>query len=169
VAAELGEPDLAAGVERATALTTVAAGGPAVVCHGDFHPLNVMVDGDRASVIDWTDAGLGPREADVSRTLLLFHIAAIAAGSSVERVALRVAGPRLAGRYRRAYEAGTPLDPERLRAWGALHSLHGWSQVRMLHAGGFDGASSSEQGRIPLEVGDFLQARFEAAVDCHTP
>jgi aminoglycoside phosphotransferase (APT) family kinase protein len=136
-----------------------------VVCHGDFHPLNVMVDGERASVIDWTDAGLGPREADVSRTLLLFHIAAIAAGSAVERVALRVAGPRLAGRYRRAYETGAPLDPRRLRAWEALHALHGWSQVRMLH----DGASSSEPARIPPEVGDFLQARFEATVDCHTP
>ena len=36
--------------------------GPHVVCNGDFHPLNVMVDGDRASVIDWTDAGLGPRQ-----------------------------------------------------------------------------------------------------------
>ena len=147
----------------------MAAGGPAVVCHGDFHPLNVMVDGTRASVIDWTDAGLGPREADVSRTFLLFHIAAIAAGSAVERVALARGRTTPRRPLPTCLRAGAPLDRGRLRTWEALHSLHGWAQVRMLHAGGFDGASSSEQGRIPLEVGDFLQARFEAAVDCHTP
>ena len=78
-------PELAAAVERASDLADAATTGPAVVCHGDFHPLNVMVDGATASVIDWTDAGLGPREADVSRTLLLFHIAAIAASSRLER------------------------------------------------------------------------------------
>jgi aminoglycoside phosphotransferase (APT) family kinase protein len=169
VASQLADPDLTAAVERATALTAAAAAGPVVVCHGDFHPLNVMVDGDRASVIDWTDAGLGPREADVSRTRLLFYIAAIAANSPLERTALRVAGPRLAGRYLRAYEAGVPLDRRRLTTWEALHALHGWAQVRMLHAGGFEGESSSEQGRVPVEVGDFLRARFEAAIDCHTP
>ena len=160
----LGDRDLTDAVERAAGLVGTAASGPVVVCHGDFHPLNVVVDGDAAAVIDWTDAGLGPREADVSRTLLLFHIAAIAASSAVERTALRIAGPRLARRYRRAYEAGAPLDGGRMRAWEALHALHGWAQVATLHAGGFEGASSSEQGRIPLEVGDYLRGRFEAAL-----
>ncbi len=164
-AADLGDPQLAAAVERASDLAGAATTGPAVVCHGDFHPLNVMVEGATASVIDWTDAGLGPREADVSRTLLLFHIAAIAASSGLERRVLTVAGPRLARRYRRAYEASAGLDDGRLRTWEALHALHGWSQVLTLHAGGFDGASSSDQGRVPLEVGDFLRGRFEAALD----
>jgi aminoglycoside phosphotransferase (APT) family kinase protein len=135
-----------------------------VVCHGDFHPLNVVVDGDEASVIDWTDAGLGPREADVSRTLLLFHMAAIAASSALERIALKVAGPGLARRYRRTYEAGSPLDPVLLRRWEALHALHGWSQVVMLHSGGFEGQTSADAGQIPPEVGDFLRSRFEAAL-----
>jgi aminoglycoside phosphotransferase (APT) family kinase protein len=169
VSVALGDAELASALERASVLTATAASGPVVVCHGDFHPLNVMVDGDRASVIDWTDAGLGPREADVSRTVLLFHLAAIAANGRVERTALRLVGPRMAGRYRSAYEAGSALDQGRYRAWEALHALHGWAQVRMLHAGGFDGESSSEAGRIPLEVGDFLRGRFEAALDCHTP
>ena len=48
-----------------------------VPCHGDFHPLNVMVDGEQATVIDWTDAALGDRHGDVARTYLLFHVAAI--------------------------------------------------------------------------------------------
>jgi aminoglycoside phosphotransferase (APT) family kinase protein len=161
---ELSDPQLAEAVERASGLADTAAAGPVVVCHGDFHPLNVMVDGATASVIDWTDAGLGPREADVARTLLLFHVASIAASSALERQLLRLAGPRLASRYRKVYEASAPLDEGRLRTWEALHALHGWAQVLTLHAGGFEGQSSSEQGRIPLEVGDFLRGRFEAAL-----
>ncbi len=167
-AVALDDAALASASERATELGSTATAGPVVVCHGDFHPLNVVVSGDRGSVIDWTDAGLGPREADVSRTLLLFHVASIAASSSIERVALRIAGPWLATRYRRAYEAGARLDEGRLRAWEALHALHGWAQVATLHAGGFSGESSSEQGRIPLEVGDYLQGRFEEAMG-HRP
>jgi aminoglycoside phosphotransferase (APT) family kinase protein len=163
-AGALGDAELSAAVERASDLADIATMGPPVVCHGDFHPLNVMVDGATASVIDWTDAGLGPREADVARTLLLFQVASIAASSALERQLLKVAGPRLASRYRRAYEASAALDEGRLRAWEALHALHGWSQVLTLHAGGFEDASSSDQGRIPLEVGDFLRGRFEAAL-----
>lgn len=160
----LGDPDLADALERVAGVFEVATGGEAVVCHGDFHPLNVVVDGPTASVIDWTDAGLGPREADVARTLLIFHVASIAASSALERVALRVAGPWLARRYRRAYEATAPLDPARMRAWEALHALHGWAQVRTLHTGGFDGESSSDQARVPPEVAAFLRGRFEAAL-----
>ncbi len=41
------------------------------VCHGDFHPDNVLIEGSHAIVIDWSDASAGPPEADVTRTLLL--------------------------------------------------------------------------------------------------
>ena len=159
VVAELDRPELAAALKRAEGLSETAMAGSHVVCHGDFHPLNVVVDGERASVIDWTDAGLGPREADVARTILIFHIAAIAAGSAIERFALKMAGPRLARRYRRSYEVGASLDPERMRQWTVLHAVHGWAQVEMLHAGGFDGSSSADAARIPASVGAFLQRR----------
>jgi aminoglycoside phosphotransferase (APT) family kinase protein len=157
VVSRLDRPRLAAALERAEALAGTAMQGPQVVCHGDFHPLNVMVDGDRASVIDWTDAGIGPREADVARTTLLFHVARIAASSPVERLALQIAGPRLSRRYLHTYRAGAALDDERMRVWEVLHAVHGWAQVEMLHAGGFDGASSAEAASIPLEVAEFLE------------
>ena len=164
VAADPARTDVAAALRRAEDLLPVATSGPAVICHGDFHPLNVMVDGASCAVIDWTDAGLGPREADVARTLLLFHVAAIAAGSSVERIALRAIGPWLARRYGRTYEEGAALDPDRMRAWEGLHALHGWSQVVTLHAGGFEDASSSDAGRVPPGLIDYLRGRFEAAL-----
>jgi aminoglycoside phosphotransferase (APT) family kinase protein len=163
--AELDDPDLAAAIGRAEAALPVATSGPTVVCHGDFHPLNVMVDGRVASVIDWTDAGMGPREADVARTILIFHIAAIAAGSRLERTALKVAGPRLARRYRRSYERSGALDGDRMGAWEALHALHGWAQVALLHAGSFDGESSADRGRVPIEVAHYMRGRFEHALD----
>jgi aminoglycoside phosphotransferase (APT) family kinase protein len=154
---------IAEALRRAEDLVPIATGGAPVICHGDFHPLNVMVDGATASVIDWTDAGLGPREADVARTLLLFRVASIAATGPVERAALRAIGPRLARRYRRTYDAGADLDPQRMRAWEGLHALHGWAQVLTLHDGGFDGETSADAARVPVGLQSFLQDRFEAA------
>lgn len=165
--AELDDRELARALEQAEALVPRCfEGGDRVLCHGDFHPLNVLVDGSIAYVIDWTDAGLGPREADVSRTALLFEVAAIAADSSVERLALRAAGPRLARRYRNRYTAAAPLDTDRFRAWEALHALHGWAQVAMLHAGAFDDASSSagNHDAVPLDLADWLRRRFETVI-----
>ncbi len=118
---------LHAAVERAEGLIEVAGAGDLVVCHGDFHPLNVLIDGPRSAVVDWTDAGLAPREADVARTLLLFLVASIAAEGRFERAVLRAVGPAMLRRYQRAYERGAALHPERLHAWSVIHSLHGWS------------------------------------------
>lgn len=41
------------------------------VCHGDFHPANVLMDGDDATVIDWIDASRGSPLADVARTSII--------------------------------------------------------------------------------------------------
>lgn len=35
-----------------------------VVCHGDLHPGNVLIDHDRVHIIDWDDVLLAPRERD---------------------------------------------------------------------------------------------------------
>ncbi|MBD3919012.1 phosphotransferase [Paenibacillus sp. PR3] len=42
------------------------------LCHGDFHPDNVMI-GDRNWVIDWMTGMIGNPAGDVARTLLLFR------------------------------------------------------------------------------------------------
>jgi aminoglycoside phosphotransferase (APT) family kinase protein len=131
--------------------------------------MNVVVSGRHTSVIDWTDAGIGDRHGDVARTLLLFEIAAIAASNAVERVALRRIGPLLGRWYRRSYAATAALDEARIALWRPVHLLHGWSQVRGLHAGQFYGgsggtATADRAGRIPASLGDELQQRFEAAM-----
>lgn len=160
-----GSPELAAALEDVEQILPLALADPAPVpCHGDFHPLNVMVDGRHGEVIDWTDAGVGPREADVARTLMIFHVAAIAADSALQRLLLARVGPLLARRYRRTYTRSATLDPTRLRAWEALHAVHGWSQVLMLHAGGFDDSSSAEATDVPLHLAPYLEGRMREAL-----
>jgi aminoglycoside phosphotransferase (APT) family kinase protein len=159
----LDQPDLRRALDRAERAAVDAIGGERVVCHGDFHPLNVLVDGDDLTVLDWTDASLGPREADVSRTLLLFNVAHIGASNRAERAALRAVGPWLERRYRRAYTSRASLDPDRLARWEVLHLVHGWAQVEMLRAGAFDGETSASTDAVPSNVATFLKQRFEQA------
>lgn len=163
-----GPGELADALAAVAALAPVAVSGDAVVCHGDFHPLNVMTDGTRFSVLDWTDAGLGPREADVSRTLLIFHVASLAATGTIEKAVLRRAGPWMSRRYDRAYRSAASLDPDRMLAWKALHAVHGWAQVLTLHSGGFDETSSADPDRVPPDLADFLRRTVHDAVDTLT-
>jgi uncharacterized protein (TIGR02172 family) len=41
------------------------------VCHGDFHPANVLIAGNDANIIDWIDASRGNPLADVARTSII--------------------------------------------------------------------------------------------------
>jgi aminoglycoside phosphotransferase (APT) family kinase protein len=111
-----------------------------VLCHGDYHPLNVLstrtATGWDHQVIDWTDAALGDREYDVARTAGLMSLASIAAGSTPERVALRAVGPIMRSTYLRRYGRRVALDPLRLRFWEAAHLVKGVSQVRNLDRAG---------------------------------
>jgi aminoglycoside phosphotransferase (APT) family kinase protein len=165
-AEELGDESLRAGLDRVMALAPRLRESPPSVCHGDFHPLNVLLDGEHATVIDWTDAGIGDRHGDVARTLVLFDVAAIAASNAGERVALRAAGPRLGKAYRRAYHRALPLDPERVNLWKPVHLLHGWSQALSLHAGMFDRGDGHDDrhDRVPPKMVAELDRRFHAAI-----
>ena len=45
---------------------------PNKLCHGDFHPLNIMFDGTKYWIIDWVDATSGNPLADACRTYIIF-------------------------------------------------------------------------------------------------
>lgn len=42
-------------------------------CHMDLHPLNILWDGERSTIIDWMNARLGPAAADVARTRVILQ------------------------------------------------------------------------------------------------
>ena len=56
------------------------------VCHGDFHPGNVLLTDHGATVIDWMTARSGNPWADVARTSMILSIGAKRAGKQVKPV-----------------------------------------------------------------------------------
>jgi aminoglycoside phosphotransferase (APT) family kinase protein len=88
------------------------------ICHGDFHPGNVLWGPEGPMIIDWTNAARGDPDADLARTMLLLEVGVIPGDlSAVARFADRVGRSWFARRWRRAYERARPVDDERVRAW----------------------------------------------------
>lgn len=70
------------------------------LCHGDYHPGNVLITANGPVVIDWMTASVGSPWTDVARTSLILSIGAAAAKDKVHpiiRMAIRM--------YRRSYRA----------------------------------------------------------------
>jgi aminoglycoside phosphotransferase (APT) family kinase protein len=58
------------------------------LCHGDFHPFNVLGPPGQAIIIDWPNAGRGDPAADVCRAYVLIrHVAPDVAGAYVDSYA----------------------------------------------------------------------------------
>lgn len=58
------------------------------LCHGDFHPWNVLGEPDTAVVVDWLDATSGPPAADVCRSyILIAAVSEVLARSYIEMYA----------------------------------------------------------------------------------
>ena len=80
------------------------------VCHGDFHPGNIMVEsGEVTGVIDWPGAALASPEHDVGTTIVLIKVAAGAVYPEARPMLEFVAST-----YLSSYQALAPLDMERV-------------------------------------------------------
>ena len=121
-------------------------------CHGDFHPLNVLIDGrDQVTVIDWSDAGPGDRHSDVARTMAVFWLAPPLCRSALERTVLGLLRRYVVPAYLRRYERHFSLDERRLRYWQAFHALRAWVQIETVKVAGEDaiGAAPGSFEGIP--------------------
>jgi aminoglycoside phosphotransferase (APT) family kinase protein len=97
-----------------------------VICHGDFHPLNIIMGPAGATVVDWTAARLGPPAFDVAFTALLLAHPPIQVGPALAHP-LRIAGRWLARRFvagyrRQARAAGWELPAEEFSWYTRLHA-----------------------------------------------
>jgi len=93
-----------------------------VLCHGDFHPGNVIVGGQGPVIIDWVAVTRGDPVGDLARTMLLLRVATRPELSAVTR-ALDAIGRRWFRHvWRRAYERHQPVDAARLERWVAVHA-----------------------------------------------
>jgi Ser/Thr protein kinase RdoA (MazF antagonist) len=71
------------------------------LCHGDFHPWNILGPPGREVVVDWLDACAGDPAADVCRSYVL----------------IRPVAPDLAMAYVETYAAAAGESRDRILAW----------------------------------------------------
>jgi Ser/Thr protein kinase RdoA (MazF antagonist) len=71
------------------------------LCHGDFHPWNILGVPGAATVVDWLDATSGDPAADVCRSYVL----------------MRPQVPHIAAAYVDAYVDHAGLDRQKIDAW----------------------------------------------------
>jgi aminoglycoside phosphotransferase (APT) family kinase protein len=165
-AAEFERPDLVQAAQWL--LDHPARPAPDVICHGDLHPFNLLFDGSRVVLLDWSTAVLAPRSYDAACTDLALSQAALEVPGWL-RPPVRWIGRRIAGQFLRHYEraAGVALDRREL-AWHqagmclrALVEMSGWT-----HAG----EQSAHDSHPWLASGPAFAARLTEAtgVQIHT-
>jgi Ser/Thr protein kinase RdoA (MazF antagonist) len=89
------------------------------VCHGDYHPGNVILTIQGPVAIDWMTAKAGSQWADVSRTCLLLSIGAKSAGRQV-RPAVRILIRLFHRVYLGRYMTLSPDSRKELERWGPV-------------------------------------------------
>lgn len=139
MARDYGRADLAAAAQWL--ISSPLPPAPEVICHGDLHPFNLLVDGADRCLLDWTTALLAPRVYDVAFTSLVLAEPPFDVPPALRPVVRRL-GARLARRFVARYEqvAGIKVDPRELR-WHqgvaclrALVEAAGWAEQGLTEA-----------------------------------
>jgi aminoglycoside phosphotransferase (APT) family kinase protein len=110
--------------------------GDVVLCHGDFHPFNLLHDGGRISVVDWTGALVAPPAYDVAFTRLLLRYPPLAAPPALRPVigaGARVLARRFVRRYR---QANPTADLTNLDWYIGLHATRVLIDLATWHSAG---------------------------------
>lgn len=88
------------------------------VCHGDFHPDNVLIDGDAATIIDWTTASVGNPTADFALTSLILQLGAPHPSASLwTRISIRVGRALFHRSYANRYRRMRHLSLQDVQLW----------------------------------------------------
>jgi aminoglycoside phosphotransferase (APT) family kinase protein len=102
------------------------AATPPVICHGDLHPQNILVERGRVSgVVDWPNTVIADPAFDVAstRTILRFVPAGLASLPRPLRWLARVGQPILAARYVAGYRRRHPIEAARLAYYEVAAAL----------------------------------------------
>ena len=88
------------------------------LCHGDFHPGNILLAGDEPVVIDWSNALRGDPMADVARTRMMLRLGEPPPGTSFALRLMALIGRNLLlSLYQRSYRRARPLDMAAVKRW----------------------------------------------------
>lgn len=133
------------------------------ICHGDFHPLNLLVEGGQVTaVLDWPNVLVADPACDVAATRVILELTPLQV--------LRISGPRrwaaqafirfVLARYLASYRRRRPLDPAALAYYEALACMRGMVRTAESRVA-LPGAMAAPPN--PLDAssfGDRLCARF---------
>ncbi len=159
LAAGLDEPGVAHGIRWLHAHVPEFA--PAVVCHGDLHPLNLLFDGERiTAVLDWELTRLADPAYDVARTVTLLATAPYPMKQPVRRLVQPIAR-RLANSFVSHYRTRRSLDDASLRWHEALHALRTLT-IALVGQRQPEGNRLRRTADVWLPVAPSLCARFTA-------
>jgi aminoglycoside phosphotransferase (APT) family kinase protein len=87
------------------------------LCHGDFHPDNIIMSPRGPVIIDWVDAAKGDPAADVARTRLLISVGAPVEGRISSR-RIDSVRKRALSLYLKLYLERSHISLESIDAWG---------------------------------------------------
>lgn len=89
-----------------------------ILCHGDFHPGNIIIDSEKSVVLDWMTAAAGHPAADVARTLMLLKDGALPEKMpKVVKILIGFARKRIVNAYLKEYMQLSGLTKEDILKW----------------------------------------------------
>jgi len=133
-----------------------------VICHGDFHPQNILMeDGVVTGVIDWPNALVADPAFDVATTRIILGLVPLELSTlpAVVRVLLSAARPLLLARYLAGYRRGRPIDSRALGYYEAAACVRHLIRIAEQRLA----AAAAGRAPGPLDAGPFgdrLCARF---------
>lgn len=126
-----------------------------VVCHGDLHPFNLLVDehGDM-TVLDWTGATIAPPEMDIGLSAALLRCAPIAVPKLIAPIFARITN-HLANAFVEESRRSHSLDDSAIAWWEALQYARALGEV--VHGRLTPGSAIGE--RHPFETAAPMMSR----------
>ncbi len=89
-----------------------------IICHGDFHPGNVLLSDRGPILIDWTGATRGDPTADFARTRLMLQVGELPPGVPAAIRALAAVGRRTLWKlYERNYRRASSIRLDLVDRW----------------------------------------------------
>lgn len=88
-----------------------------VLCHGDFHPDNVIITKDGQVIIDWMTATEGNPLADVARTSIMFKFGVVPDKTFLEKQIINFVRSKFYSEYVRHYIKISGSKVEQIERW----------------------------------------------------
>jgi len=107
-----------------------------VICHGDFHPQNVLIAGGHVTgVLDWPNAVVADPAYDIASTRIILSLVPIglAGAPAGVRVLVRVVRPLLLARHLAAYRQRRTLEARTLAYYEAASGMRQLLRVAEAH------------------------------------